>query len=208
MRLVIDTDAFCKLGASGLLGSAASALGCTEAECARLPALPHMLKRGSLAKRLGPDRCAEVLARVPSFAAVPPASTSYLEPFIGVPDVDAGEAQLFALVAEHGSLLLTGDKRALRAAGRLAAVADSLNDKLVTLEALLLRLVALDGAEHIRSSVQSIADLDGMIKVCFSASNSNPAAALESYFSTLEREVAPLRLWRFSSDHQDGSPGC
>lgn len=206
MRLVIDTDVFCKLGAAGLLGSAASALGCTEADCARLPALPHMLKRGSLAKRLGPDRCAKVLALVPAFAAVPPASTDHLEPFVGVPDVDAGEAQLFALVAEHGSLLLTGDKRALRAAGQLSVIAESLNGKLVTLEALLLRLLAVDGADQVRASVQPIADLDGMIKVCFSASNPDPSAALESYFSALEREVAPLRLWRFNSGQKDSAP--
>ena len=48
MRLLIDSDAFCKLAASGLLSDAAALF---NGECGRLPALPHMLRRGQLLYR-------------------------------------------------------------------------------------------------------------------------------------------------------------
>jgi hypothetical protein len=54
MRLLSDTDAFCKLSAIGLFRDAAKVLGGEPGEVARLPALPHMLRRSrGLRKQLG-----------------------------------------------------------------------------------------------------------------------------------------------------------
>ena len=41
MQLAVDTDAFCKLGVSGLLDDALAVLGVARDDCGRLPALPY-----------------------------------------------------------------------------------------------------------------------------------------------------------------------
>ena len=56
-KLLVDTDAFCKLSVAGLLESAANVFDTSLLECARLPALPHMLKRGALRKHYGDEHC-------------------------------------------------------------------------------------------------------------------------------------------------------
>ena len=53
MRLLLDTDAFCILAASGLLHDAVDLLGMDLAVCGRLPALPHMLRKGGRRGRCG-----------------------------------------------------------------------------------------------------------------------------------------------------------
>ena len=55
MRLLADTDILCKLAATGLLAGAASLLGGQAHAVERLPALPRMLRRGSLRKMLGEE---------------------------------------------------------------------------------------------------------------------------------------------------------
>ena len=40
-RLLVDTDAFCKLGVAGLLTDAIGVLGVTVENCGRLAALPY-----------------------------------------------------------------------------------------------------------------------------------------------------------------------
>lgn len=54
MRLLLDTDAFCKLGAAGVFDDALSLLGLSVSDCGRLPALPYMLRKGSLRKEVWP----------------------------------------------------------------------------------------------------------------------------------------------------------
>lgn len=46
MNLLVDTDAFCKLGAAGLIEGATGVFGARLPDCGRPPALPHMLRRG------------------------------------------------------------------------------------------------------------------------------------------------------------------
>ena len=47
-RLLVDTDAYCKLGVAELLVDAVAVLGVAVDECGRLAALPFMLRRGRL----------------------------------------------------------------------------------------------------------------------------------------------------------------
>lgn len=50
-RLLLDTDIFCKLGVADLLDDTLSILGLKYSDCSRLPALPHMLRRGRLVRQ-------------------------------------------------------------------------------------------------------------------------------------------------------------
>ncbi|MDP2316299.1 MAG: hypothetical protein Q8P41_25600 [Pseudomonadota bacterium] len=199
MRLLLDTDIFCKLGVAGLLPAAAEALGVTVGECARLPALPHMLRRGSLVKRYGEAHCAALGAIVSFLPVVEDASDRWLTPLVSVPDVDAGEAQLLALVAEHPDLLLTGDKRSLRAAARVQGLPAAIAGRIVTLEAILVEVCRRNGIDAVRTAVAPLIALqppDRTLAICFSPSNADPIRALLSYLRCLEDEVAPVILWQ------------
>ncbi|MBL9039089.1 MAG: hypothetical protein JNG84_11275 [Archangium sp.] len=195
MRLLVDTDAFCKLAAVGLLEEAAKLLGGTLSEVERLAALPHML-RGSkkLRKHLG-DALADELVPIAMervAASAPPTDTATL--LVGVENIDVGEVELFASAASADALLVSGDKRALNAVARVVHVVPRLSGKIVCLEAMLFALCDSVGVEQLRSRVSSRAYLDKVFQICFSP-GSAPKECLGSYLRDLQSKVVPLVLW-------------
>lgn len=194
MRLLVDTDIFCKLGVSGLLQPTLAALGVDLTECGRLPALPHMLRRGKLPKLYGDASCTALVPLAESIALAPGAGAEWLDQIVGVDRIDPGEAQLFAAASENTLIIVSGDKRALRAVARLPMFCEALSGRIITLEAVLLELCRVVGVPTVRRAVQPLA-ADGMVKVCFSPTNGDPEAALRSYLDDLAAEVAPLLLW-------------
>ncbi len=195
MLLLVDSDAFCKLGITGLLGDVPSLFGLGPADCRRLPALPYMLRRGRLPKSYGAETCDVLLDVVGTIAAVPPPSDAWLERLVHIPAIDPGEALLFAAAAESEHLVLTGDKRALRAVKDAPGFAEALSGRVIILEAVLLGLCDRHGAEVIRGHVAPLLGSDTMIAVCFSPGNPDPSAALLSYFHAFAPDVAPMALW-------------
>jgi len=202
MRLLVDTDLFCKLGVAGLFDRTLAALGMGVHDCRRLAALPHMLRRGKLPSVYGRDGCAALVPAAESIGSAPAASAKWLEPLLPIAAIDPGEAQLFALTAEFGPLLATGDKRALRAISKVSAFQQPLARKIVTFEALLLRLLSEIGSDALRRALLPLAT-DQLVKICFSPSNPDAASGLRSYFDSLQRETQPLLLW---DPAEGGSP--
>ena len=100
MRLLVDSDAFCKLAASDLLSDAAALFHAELGECGRLPALPHMLRRGQLRRTYGTTACDRLIPLAESMPPVVDSSTSWLEQLTHIPDIDPGEAILFATAAD------------------------------------------------------------------------------------------------------------
>lgn len=196
MRLLVDTDIFCKLGVTGLLNEAIAALGLSPGDCGRLPALPHMLQRGGIVKRYGSPACTALLPVAKEMPVAPAPDERWLQPLVGVASIDAGEAQLIALTAEHGFVLLSGDKRALRSVAAVHSIVPALSGKIVTFEAILLALCQRVGVSTLRAALAPLAEIDQTVKVCFSPGNPDPVAALTSYLSHLEKEVSPLILWK------------
>ncbi len=196
MKVLVDTDAFCKLGLAGLLTDALASLGAQLTDCERLPALPHMLRRGSVPKRFGKDNCESLIEIAEAIPALQASTSQWLDRFLPVPGIDPGEAQLFSAAAEQKLLVLSGDKRALRALGKVEGAAQALSGLVVTLEAALIALHGSIGADHLRSRVTPIRPLDTTVGICFSDSNTDPLSALWSYHGSLASEVAPLSLWR------------
>lgn len=193
MRLAIDSDAFCKLGAANLLNEAAAHLGVALASCERLPALPQMLRRGKLRKWLGDALSNELLPVAEQLPRLTGVDESWLGRLAGISNIDPGEAQLFAAVTSGSALLLSGDKRALQAASTLPELVEALAGRVVVVEALLIALCQSVGVEPIRQRVARLAPLDTAIRVCFSSSDS--MAGLRSYYESLAQAVAPLVLW-------------
>lgn len=197
MRLLLDTDAFCKLGVAGLLRDAVNLLGASLSECGRLAGLTHMLRRrnGSLRRLYGPEACDRLTPIAEELPVIGSASHVWLDKLSPIDAIDAGEALLFAVAAAAGLVVVSDDKRALRALKDLPGFADALAGRIVVLEAILVALCDQLGADEVRRRVKPVAMSDTMIRVCFSAANSDPREALSSYLRSLLSELDPLVLW-------------
>jgi hypothetical protein len=195
MPLLVDSDLFAKLGVADLLTPLLEVLGVELAECRRLPALPHMLRRGGLPRLYGQPACDRLIATAEMMEAAPSPLTEWLERLSGIPQIDPGEVQLLACAAESSLMLVTGDKRALIAVAAVDGFSDALAGRIVTLEAALLSLCEHLGDDRVRAAVAPLLAKDHTLRICFSPTNANPREALVSYFESLKREVAPLILW-------------
>ena len=195
MRLLLDTDAFCKLGVSGLLLDAVRLLGSDLPACGRLSALPYMLRKGRLRKRYGPDACDHLLSLALKIPDLVQATDTWLARLTTVEAIDSGEAQLFAAAAEQGLVVMTGDKRALRALKDVDGFPNALARRVVVLEAVLIVLCDRLGPDEVRHRVTPLITVDGMISTCFSTRCSDPRGGLLVYYDRLAGEVLPMTLW-------------
>lgn len=195
-QLLVDSDAFCKLAAANLLEETLGLLSIDKAQCARLPSLPPMLRRGRLREKLG-GAVADVLHPLAEqIQAMREPSDEWLDLLVNHPAIDVGEAQIYALAAEHGLRVLTGDKRSLLELSKLPAFRDRLDGRVVSLEAVLLGLIGTMSQAELRARGSILGKYDSMARAIFGSSSSALAQGLESYFRDLERSVEPMKLWR------------
>jgi hypothetical protein len=195
MKLLVDTDAFCKLGVAGLLSDTFAVVGVDHSDCGRLAALPYMLRRGGLRKRYGAAACDELIPTAEAMQVLPTPSAEWIDRFASLTDVDPGEAQLLASAAEHQLLLLSGDKRALRAIGHVDRVAGALNHRVAVLEAVFIALLSRLGVDETRRRATALLSLDKTAAICLSPGNPDPLTAFRSYFDSVAADVQPLVLW-------------
>ena len=169
-RLLVDTDVFAKLGIASLLDHLYALFDVRIDECARLPALPHMLRRGALPTLHGKEQCERLVPIAESMPVAPTASTTWLSRLANVPQIDPGEAQLFASAAEHRLYVVTGDKRSVIAAAKVEGMADALNGRVASMEAVLLALCHKLGRDNLRNAVRPLVAIedrkDKMVRVC------------------------------------------
>ena len=195
----MDTDVFVKLGIASLLDDVYALFGAIAEDCRRLPALPHMLRRGAIPALHGREACARLIPIADAMALAPTPSVAWLDRFANVPQIDPGEAQLFASAAEHGLVVVTGDKRSVIAASKIDGTAEPLARRVACMEAVLVGLCRRLGAKRVRSALGPLVAVedrqDKLVRVCFSDGNTDPVGALMSYFNDIKRNVAPLLLW-------------
>lgn len=199
MKVLVDTDAFCKLGLAGLLTDAVACLGAQLTDCERLPALPHMLRRGSVPQRYGKENCESLLEIAEAVPPIREFTSDWLERLLPVPGIDPGEAQLFSAAADRKQFVLSGDKRALRAITKVEGAAQALSGLIVPLEAVLIALHDSIGADSLRTRVAPLRPFDTAVGICFSDGNADALSAVWSYYNNLAAEVAPFTLWRPTS---------
>lgn len=195
MRLLVDTDAFCKLAVAGMLRDAVGLLGAGLVECGRLPALPYMLRKGRLRKTFGRETCDRLINLANKMPLVVDPSDAWLDKLTPVQAIDPGEAQIFASAAETGLIVLSGDKRALRALKDVEGFSEALAERIVVLEAILLALCDHLGLGEVRRRINHLIASDKVVQICFATVNPDPGAALMSYYNSLADELAPLILW-------------
>lgn len=200
MKLLLDSDAFCKLAVGGVLRDAVRLVGADLQDCGRLPALPYMLRKGRFRKWFGPGTCDALAPVAEEMPMIPQPSDVWLDRLTPVQAIDPGEAQLCALAAETNVAIISGDKRALRALKEINGYPKALAGRIMVLEAVLLALCDRLGPDVVRGRVQPLLTSDRVVQVCFSTGNPDPQAALLSYYRDLVAELDPLVLW-------DPSPG-
>ena len=202
MRLLVDSDAFCKLAASDLLSDAAMLFDAELQECGRLPALPYMLRRGALQRTYGTAVCERLIPLAESMPVVQPVSNSWLEQLAPIPAIDPGEAILFATAADLQLPVLSGDVRALGALKSLDGFPEALAGRIVLIEAILIALCGELGAAAVRERIEPVQQADTAMRICFSPGAQDPEQGLRSYLRDRKSELAPLVLWGTDEDEQ------
>lgn len=195
MKLLVDSDLFCKLGIANLLVPALSLLRASLSECGRLPALPYMLKRGSLPRLYGNSACDALISIANSMPVIPDPNISWLEKLTPLDAVDPGEAQIFSVASDSGLSVLCGDKRSLMAIKAVTEIVPLLHGRIIVLEAIILALCDALGHNNVRQSISPLAAVDRVIQICFSPGNADPREGLLSYYQDLQALLAPLILW-------------
>jgi hypothetical protein len=191
MQLLLDTDVFTKLGCVDLLADLAVELKTTLKDCRRLPALLHMLKRGPLAKRLGPARCQHLLVLAEDVPTVAAPDPHWMDRLVHVPSIDPGEAQLLAVAAaaDENVLLASGDKRALAAVSSVMGLAEALRGQVVTMESAVLLLCGTLGVQEVARRIAPALDLDKSLAICFRSTD--PLVGLASYHNAIVSSTDP-----------------
>ena len=195
MRLLVDSDAFCKLAASDLLSDAAMVFDAELPDCGRLPALPYMLRRGGLPRTYGARLCDRLIPVAESMPAIRRVFNSWLERLAPIPAIDPGEAILFATAADQQLPVLSSDVRALNALKSLDGFPEVLADRIILLEAVLLALCGELGAATVRERIEPVRHVDTVMGICFSPGVPDPEQGLRSYLRHRRSELAPLVLW-------------
>jgi hypothetical protein len=154
-----------------------------------------MLRRGRLRKKYGDQISDHLISIADSIPVIDQPDARWLDSLIPVQHINPGEAQLFALAAEKRLVVITGDKRALRALKDVPGFAEALSGRIVGLEAMLIALCDRLGPTVVSTQIQPLVTHDSVIRVCFSPSNPDPRVALRSYYQSLVVELAPLVLW-------------
>lgn len=195
MKLLIDTDAFCKLGIAGLLADAAELFGATLSDCGRLAAVPYMLRKGRLFRRYGPKTCSALLAQAQGMQVCPEPISASLEPFAWDANIDPGEVQLFAAATQLDIITISGDKRAIRSLKHATAIHHALGSHIAALDGVLLALCEQLGPDSLRRHVAPLSPYDRTVAICFSPGSSDPRDCLRSYHEDLIADVHPFSLW-------------
>ncbi|MCY3706449.1 MAG: hypothetical protein OXH08_13285 [Gammaproteobacteria bacterium] len=128
--------------------------------------------------------------------------TSWLEQLTHIPDIDPGEAILFATAADLRMPVVTGDVRSLRALRSLDRFPEALEGRIAVLEAVLLALCGHLGTAAVRARVEPVAQADTVMRICFSPGVEEPELALRSYVRARKRELAPLVLWGMDEEEE------
>jgi hypothetical protein len=202
-----DTDILLKLSALDLVQETLQLLQLSEQDVYLLPSATHYLRKAG--KRLiyrygkeGVER-AQKLAQQAKFVGFH-LEKSELELLSSVPDIDTGEALLYASTyALQEFWLLTGDKRsltALAASPNCQPIAARSSGKVICLEQVVIHSLSSYPFEILLSKIVPARECDTAVKVAFGSGNqtnlSHAIGALDAYISELRAKTGNLlREW-------------
>jgi hypothetical protein len=199
---LLDSDAARKLCQYELIEELIVLLGCTIGDMAVLPQLKFQLRLTNDAKaleKLGTANAVDLAKRLIASAQEVEVSATSANPLLELnrPDIDTGEATLFAALSERSdSSLVSGDKRAFVALSKVSGVPmiDGLWARMLCLEEALLWLARDGDFPTVSERVRNRLDVDTSIGISFG--RSAPAAqqtvidALQSYIDHLRHQTS------------------
>lgn len=193
MIVLSDNDILFKLAHCNLLDLLPACLGVSASEIGILPTCIHKLRRVLKGDAI-------VLGRIEAFCAQvtvlkdDDVDSDTLAMLLDT-GADAGEAILAATICKTPeSYLLTGDKRAIQALGKLPAgdVKDGITSKVICFEALVLGMLENYGFEQLQANFIDGAKCDSMLAMAFgpARSESHAVDCLTSYLDALRQTSA------------------
>lgn len=199
---LLDSDAARKLCQYELIEELIVLLGCTIGDVAVLPQLKFQLRLANDVKaleKLGTANAVDLAKRLIASAQEVEVSATSANPLLELnrPDIDTGEAILFAALSERSdSSLVSGDKRAFVALSKVNGVPmiDGLWARMLCLEEALLWLARDGDFPTVSERVRNRLDVDTSIGISFG--RSTPAAqqtvidALQSYIDHLKQQTS------------------
>ena len=199
---LLDSDAARKLCQYELIEELIVLLGCTIGDVAVLPQLKFQLRLANDVKaleKLGTANAVDLAKRLIASAQEVEVSATSANPLLELnrPDIDTGEAILFAALSERSdSSLVSGDKRAFVALSKVNGVPmiDGLWARMLCLEEALLWLARDGDFPTVSERVRNRLDVDTSIEISFG--RSTPAAqqtvidALQSYIDHLKQQTS------------------
>jgi hypothetical protein len=210
-KALVDNDILIKCACYSLLedlwsdGSSVDDIGILGA--ARYVVVNHLMERGKIIDRSSAaasfERFLESVSELePTEIELALASSIEEEAILADVDLDGGESQLCAVAIIRGDfLVVTGDKRAIRAAERLLDdVQDlaALSAKVVCFEQLIAGIVKRRGSTAARAKICAEPDADKTLAICFGCGHSRStdsqsvSEGLVSYVHSLRAEAPTL----------------
>jgi len=172
--ILIDNDALLKLARYGLLDEALALFECTPTDVCVLATAKYRLLPARNRLRFCQDE--ESAARLEAFLKTSnPLDAGLADPDLldvlnAVPNIDAGEALLFAVGATNrDTLVITGDKRSVKALcsdDSVTHVSNALAGRVVSIEVLFLMLIERQFG-LIQERVRAKPDVDMTLKIVF-----------------------------------------
>lgn len=194
---LLDSDVAKKICQYHLLHELANALGCGLEQFAVLPQLKFQLKLAkddkALAK-LGSEEAVALVRQLVAAAAEVEIDAEGANPLLQLnrPDIDSGEATLFAaLHSNEESSLVSGDKRAFVALSKVndMPVLDALWARIICLEEALHFILQSADFQVVSDKIRARPDVDTAVRLCFggpiASAQGAVIEALQSYMRSL-----------------------
>jgi hypothetical protein len=200
-RLLVDNDALLKAAHWGLLDVVPSLVSGVWSDVACLPQFPPRVRRAEAKLFADASVALSLAARLSQTIELPEPDANVLSVLQIEPGIDAGELLLFgALVATPQAILLTGDKRALRAISQ-TDIRSLCRGRIVCVEQLLLQALYRLGAPTLVAQVRQWEQRDKTALAIFSRSGDKSDAdireGLNSYLRALDGEAPGLLVRGF-----------
>ena len=198
---LLDSDAAKKLCQYQLLHELTVAVGCSLGDFAVLPQLRFQLKLdkddkalAKLGTQAAVDLASELVAAASSVEIDADAANPLLQ--LNRPDIDSGEATLFAaLHSNDNAQLCSGDKRAFIALSKVndIPVIDALWARLICLEEAIYLILQSADFQIVSDKVRAQPDVDISLSIAFgravASSQESVIEALQSYMGSLAEKT-------------------
>lgn len=199
--VLLDSDAARKLCQYQLITELTRALHCSYQELAVLPQLKFQLRLASPAaalKRLGSEEAVSHAHDLIRQAKIVEVMAEYSNQLLVLdrPDIDSGEAVLFAAMLQHdGARMLSGDKRAFVALSQIEGepLLEPLWIRCICLEEAVWMILGAEDFDLISEKIRARDDIDNALATAFgrsvAAERDSVLTALMSYMGGLKRDT-------------------